>query len=78
MNPSSVNPRSLPEIQEDLQSHNWQVMSADKSPWGIISRFACVDCEDEFVAMLTSSRKSRMKKPATTNLEVSTKNVILN
>jgi len=54
MNVSGVNPRSPSEIQEVLESHHWESKSADKSPWGIISRFACTMCGDEYVVMLTS------------------------
>jgi hypothetical protein len=53
---SSINPRSGFEIQKVLRSHKWEAISADKSPWGIISRFACTNCGDEYVAMLTSRR----------------------
>jgi hypothetical protein len=71
-NPSDANPRSLSEIEVVIKNQKWETKSADKSPWGIISRFACTVCGDEFVAMLTSSRKT-----SSTNLEVSVKNVIL-
>jgi len=73
MNVSEVDPRSPSEIQEVLESHNWESKSADKSPWGIISRFACTVCGDEFVAMLTS----RNIVEESTVLEVSTENIIL-
>jgi hypothetical protein len=47
--------------------------NGDKSPWGIISRFACTMCGDEFVAMLTS--KNIVEE--STMLEVSAEDVIL-
>jgi len=68
-----VNPRSPSEIQEVLDSHHWESKSADKSPWGIISRFACTICGDEYVAMLTS----RNIVEESTILEVSAQDVIL-
>jgi hypothetical protein len=75
-NPSVVNPSIPSAVQEALRSYKWGTLSADKSPWGIISRFACIDCGDEFVAMLTSSRGSRTKKTSN-DLEVSVKNAFL-
>jgi hypothetical protein len=72
LNVSEVNPRSPSEIQEVLESHHWESKSADKSPLGIISRFACTMCGDEYVAMLTSKNiveESRI-------LEVSAQDVI--
>jgi len=71
--PSSVNPRSFSEIKQVLLIHQWETKTADKSPWGIISRFACKKCGDEFVAMLTS----RNIVEESTILEVSAENVIL-
>jgi hypothetical protein len=72
-NVSEVDPRSPSEIQEVLDSHHWESKSANKSPWGIISRFACTICGDEFVAMLTS--KNIVEESAI--LEVSAESVIL-
>jgi hypothetical protein len=70
------NPRNLSEIKKTIGSHDWKVMSADKSPWGIISRFACPKCDDELVVMLTSSRASRQEEVAGAKLEVSVKDVV--
>jgi hypothetical protein len=62
------------EITLALESHKWETKSSDKSPLGIISRFACENCGDEYVAMLTSNRNIDEK---TDKLEVSTENVVL-
>lgn len=74
MNPSAVNPRNVSEISSALESHQWETKSADKSPLGIISRFACANCGDEYVVMLTSRRNLEDK---TAQLEVSAENVVL-
>jgi hypothetical protein len=74
--PSAINPRSSFEIQEILRSHEWEAKSADKSPWGIISRFACTKCGDEFVAMLTTGRGME-KESSISILEVSADEIIL-
>jgi hypothetical protein len=73
---SSVNPRDHLDIQKALGSHDWEVMSADKSPWGIISRFACKKCGDEYVAMLTSPRGLKAQETSGSKLEVSAGNVV--
>jgi len=75
LNISEVNPRSLSEIREIIESHDWETKSADKSPLGVISRFACTRCGDEYVAMVTTSRTV---DEYSTNLEVSAGKVILN
>lgn len=74
MNPSAVDPRSVEEITLALESHKWETKSSDKSPLGIISRFACEKCGDEYVAMLTSTRNLEEKN---SKLEVSAENVVL-
>jgi hypothetical protein len=72
LNVSGVNPRSLSEIQEVLESHRWESNSAYKSPRGIISRFVCTMCGDEYVVMLTTKIVEER-----TFLEVSAQDVIL-
>ena len=74
INPSAVNPRSSSEIQSVLESHLWETQSAEKGPFGTISRFACTKCGDEFVAMLTSARK--LVEETSSELEVSVENVV--
>jgi len=76
INSSTVNPRSSSEIQSVLESHVWETQSAEKGPFGTISRFACTKCGDEFVAMLTSARKL-VEETSTGKLEVSAENVVL-
>jgi hypothetical protein len=73
--PTKMNPRNFSEIERVLQSHQWETKSAEKSPWGTISRFACTKCGDEFVAMLTSERNVEEETPI--HLEVSAGNVVL-
>jgi hypothetical protein len=74
---SSVNPRDLSEIQQLLESHQWKSMSSDKSPWGIISRFACENCEDEYVVMVTSARNIE-EEVSKLGLEVSAGDMVIN
>jgi hypothetical protein len=76
-NVASVNPRSLFEIQETLESHLWELKSSDKSPWGITARFACTSCGDEYVAMITSPRGIQSGENVGVRLEVSAENVVL-
>jgi hypothetical protein len=76
-NTSEVNPRDAFEIQRALGSHEWEVMSADKSPWGIISRFACKNCGDEYVAMLTSPNGPKISESSGSVLEVSAGEMVL-
>jgi hypothetical protein len=42
------------EINSVLQSHEWKSVSSDRTPVGMISRFTCARCGDEYVVMLTS------------------------
>ena len=76
-NTNEVNQRDHVAIQRALVSHDWEVISADKSPWGIISRFACKKCGDEYVAMLTSPRGLSITEALESKLEVSAGNIIL-
>lgn len=50
----SIDCRSPAEIDSVLESHEWVSMSSDRTPVGMISRFACARCGDEYVVMLTS------------------------
>ena len=76
-NVSEVNPRDHFEIQSALGSHEWEMISADKSPWGIISRFACTRCGDEYVAMLTSPNGAKVAESSGSRLEVSAGNIVM-
>jgi len=50
----SIDCRNPAEINSVLESHEWVSMSSDRTPIGIISRFTCTRCGDEYVVMLTS------------------------
>jgi hypothetical protein len=76
-NTFEVNPRDHFELLSAVGSHEWEVMSADKSPWGIISRFACSKCGDEYVAMLTSPNRPKISESSGSVLEVSAGEIVL-
>jgi len=67
---SNLKPGRLSVILSSVESHRWVLKSADKSPYGMTSRFVCKKCGDEFVAMLTSPRTFEENSPATSGLEV--------
>jgi hypothetical protein len=77
-NTSDINPRDDIGIQTALASHEWEVVTGDKSPWGIISRFECIKCGDEYIVMLTSPlRHEKLSERSSGKLEVSAGNIIL-
>lgn len=77
MNFSSIDCRNPEEIKLLLQSHEWQSMSSDKTPVGMISRFTCSRCGDEYVVMITSPRAMDTLDNSHSKLEVSAGNVYL-
>ena len=74
---ASINCRDPTEISEILSSHEWQSMSSDKTPVGMISRFTCSRCGDEYVVMLTSPRQIESINEFESKLEVSAENVVI-
>ncbi len=72
---ASIDCRDPNEIKDVLESHDWRSMSSDKSPVGMISRFACTRCGDEYVVMLTSPSAIESQEGLGT-LEVSANNVV--
>lgn len=72
---SSIDSRNLVQINRVLESHDWSSASSDRTPVGLISRFICVRCGDEYVAMLTSPRAMESDHPS--KLEVSANDVLI-
>jgi len=64
-------------IKTVLDSHQWSSMSSDKTPVGMISRFACSRCGDEYVVMLTSPKAIASEEKLDSRLQVSAKNVVV-
>lgn len=73
---ASIDCRNPFEIKTVLDSHDWVSMSSDRTPVGMISRFACSKCGDEYVVMLTSPSTMRAEEKVHSSLEVSANNVI--
>ncbi|HYB04450.1 MAG TPA: hypothetical protein VED17_08310 [Nitrososphaerales archaeon] len=73
---ASINCRDPFEIKTVLDSHQWMSMSSDRTPVGMISRFTCSKCGDEYVVMLTSPSAMRAEENVHKTLEVSADNVI--
>jgi hypothetical protein len=74
---ASVDSRNASEIRMVLDSHRWVSMSSDKTPVGLISRFTCSQCGDEYVAMLTSPSAMQVEQMLGRDLEVSANNVLV-
>jgi hypothetical protein len=74
---ASIDSRKLNEIQAVLESHDWVSTSSDKTPVGLISRFTCTRCGDEYVAMLTSTRALESGEVPRGELEVTAEDVVL-
>jgi hypothetical protein len=68
---ASIDCRDPVAIQDVLASHEWSSMSSDRTPMGMISRFACSRCGDEYVVMLTSPKAIERENGFDSELEVS-------
>ena len=74
---ATIDCRDPAEIRDVLESHEWMSMSSDKTPVGMISRFACSRCRDEYVVMLTSPSAIELAEGSASKLEVTTNNIVL-
>jgi hypothetical protein len=41
-------------VSEMISSHEWQFVYGEPSPWGILCRYRCLNCEAEWVTIVTS------------------------
>lgn len=73
----SIDCRDPQEIKAVVESHQWQSMSSDRTPVGMISRFTCSHCGEEYVVMLTSPDAAESFEASRSELEVSADNVLI-
>ena len=73
----SIDCRNPAEINSVLESHEWQSISSDKTPIGMISRFTCSQCGEEYVVMITSPSAMESMDGPPANLEVIAGSVLL-
>jgi len=74
---SSIDSRNIGQINQVLETHDWSSVSSDRTPVGLISRFTCIRCGDEYVAMLTSPRAMEPYDHLHSRLEVSADEVLI-
>jgi hypothetical protein len=73
----SIDCRDPTEIRSIVDSHKWRSMSSDRTPVGMISRFTCSRCGDEYVVMITSPSQIAKFDRLESRLEVSAESVII-
>lgn len=73
----SVDCRNSNEIKSLVESHEWISVSSDKTPVGMISRFTCVRCGDEYVVMVTSPSAIESRDATPRKIEVTAGDIAL-